>query len=303
MQQRNEDGNMKERDKESSSGDEEEDYSTLPTSEGDDNSHSNDDNELADAVHPDAIVSNNYVCPFFYHEDDGDPMAFCCAKCRCSPERRALYKGRRSQQNANDYYHRHCCHKIRGDEVKDTWVPPLQEVQDGIQQRYSECLENEESYPRPQLPVITKREFRSLANTDTQVKNNDDLELAVDLLLSNEHHCKNQRKFEKEVQVREKDPRPAVVLDMFAGIGAGLVVLKRLEIAVSKVFHVEHDKIAEHVVRHRHDKSYNSELSDDGIQHIFISKFEEIERNLDHFLKYNGRTYMNNIDFCVQPFG
>lgn len=47
--------------------------------------------------------------------------------------------------------------------------------------------------------------------------------------------------------------------------------------------------IAEHVVRSQHDNSYNDKLKDDGIEHIYHSKFEEIEKDLDGFMETNGR--------------
>jgi hypothetical protein len=33
---------------------------------------------------------------------------------------------------------------------------------------------------------------------------------------------------------------------MFAGIGSGIVALKRLRIAIKKIIHVEHDPVANH---------------------------------------------------------
>jgi site-specific DNA-cytosine methylase len=56
-----------------------------------------------------------------------------------------------------------------------------------------------------------------------------------------------------------------------------------------KVVHVEHDKVATHVHRHNHDSSYNSELEDDGIEHVCVPKFEHVEEDLDAFMKVHGR--------------
>jgi hypothetical protein len=52
---------------------------------------------------------------------------------------------------------------------------------------------------------------------------------------------------------------------------------------------VEHDKVATHVHRHNHDSSYNSEIEDDGIEHVCISKFEHVEEDLDAFMKVHAR--------------
>lgn len=111
----------------------------------------------------------------------------------------------------------------------------------------------------------------------------------LDLLNTNAQYVENQKKFEKVVLQRKHNLRPAVVLDVFAGVGAAMVVLKRLGIGMSKVVHVEHDEIANHVVRHNHDHQHNSDVPDDGIEHVYLSTFEEMERNIDQFVKDHGR--------------
>lgn len=68
---------------------------------------------------------------------------------------------------------------------------------------------------------------------------------------------------------------------MFAGIGSGLVSLKRLGIKISKVIHVEHDKIATHIYKSNHDSLYNTELAPDGIEHVYFSSFEQVEEEED----------------------
>lgn len=115
--------------------------------------------------------------------------------------------------------------------------------------------------------------------------------MQLDLLSTNEQYLENQKEFEKVVQQRKDNLRPAVVLDVFAGVGAALVVLKRLGIDISKVVHVEHDEIATHVVRRNHDRQHNSDALDDGIEHVYLSKFEEMERNIDQFVNEHGRKY------------
>lgn len=123
----------------------------------------------------------------------------------------------------------------------------------------------------------------------------DEIENPLDLLNTNEQYIENQKKFAKAVQKRQNDRRPAVVLDVFAGIGAALVVLKRLNIAMSKVVHVEHDEIANHVVRRNHDHQHNPSLSDDGIEHVYIDTFQEMEGSIDEFLQEHGRKYSINL--------
>jgi hypothetical protein len=237
-----------------------------------------------------AISDNSDVCPFFYHETEGEPMAFCCAKCQCPPERVERYGGAISTGAEGDYYHRHCCHNISQEEVSENWLPPFQNLQDTMQNKLYEAMEKEEGYPVPEPTIENSRVVanRARKNTETQVRNNDEIELPLDLLSTNDKYITNQKAFAKVVQKRQNDLRPAVVLDVFAGIGAALVVLKRLRIDMSKVVHVEHDEIANHVVRRNHDHQHNASLSDDGIEHVSISTFQEMEGSIDQFLQEHG---------------
>jgi site-specific DNA-cytosine methylase len=77
-----------------------------------------------------------------------------------------------------------------------------------------------------------------------------------------------------------------VVVDLFGGIGAGVICLKRLKIAIKTVIHVEHDKVANHVFKYWHANNSNK---DDGINHVAIPTFEEFEERLDDLLKEYGR--------------
>jgi len=58
------------------------------------------------------------------------------------------------------------------------------------------------------------------------------------------------------------------VLDLIAGIGSGVVVLKKLMIPMKKVVHVEYDPVAVQVSKFNHQN--------DGIEHVYIETFEEI---------------------------
>ena len=52
---------------------------------------------------------------------------------------------------------------------------------------------------------------------------------------------------------------------------------------------MEHDKIATHVYRHNHDHAYNEALPQDGIEHVFVEKFEELDNDLERILEEHGR--------------
>jgi len=79
------------------------------------------------------------------------------------------------------------------------------------------------------------------------------------------------------------------------------VALKRLGIAMHKVIHVEHVMIAMHVVQYQHDSNYNKSLSDDGIEHVYYSKFEMVENDLDDFMEdHTAPLILSLVDRPVQ---
>lgn len=73
------------------------------------------------------------------------------------------------------------------------------------------------------------------------------------------------QKFEKRSRSRTE---PLNVLVLFAGIGSGIVTLKKLAIPLKKVVHVECDPVAVIVSKFNHQN--------DGIEHVYIDTFEEI---------------------------
>ena len=85
------------------------------------------------------------------------------------------------------------------------------------------------------------------------------------VLNTNVDYNENRKNFEERKGTRTK---PLRVLDLFAGIGSGSVILKKLRIPLEKVVHVEHDPVAVQVSKYNHQ--------DDGIDHVYITTFEEI---------------------------
>lgn len=72
----------------------------------------------------------------------------------------------------------------------------------------------------------------------------------------------------------------ANVLSLFSGIGAGILVLKRLQIAINICIVVEHDPLAEAVCSGNHKV--------DVAKYIWIKKFEELEDKLDEYMELYG---------------
>eukprot|EP01083_Nonionella_stella_P057229 150313_1 len=82
---------------------------------------------------------------------------------------------------------------------------------------------------------------------------------------------------------------PLVVLDVFSGIGSGIVVLKKLGIAIKTVISVEDDPLAAHVAKYNHDSNYNGNISPDNIQYVEnYTTFEDLVENLDKILRLYG---------------
>jgi site-specific DNA-cytosine methylase len=90
--------------------------------------------------------------------------------------------------------------------------------------------------------------------------------------------------------------KPIVLLEVFSGIGGGIVAVKNIGVAIKAVVTVEHDPAAHHVFKHNHCNK------NDGIVFIHIDKFEDL--CLDEILHTLGRKYMIKIKviFTCQSF-
>lgn len=251
----------------------------------------------AAATHPEGDFS------FYYERDPKDlskrvAMAFCCANCKCSEEqqeefgRELVVAGRDDGDGVLDlYHHRRCCHSMKGNDFRNsnTFYDALDkqsamwESADGIPEPPSS---SGEKFTRDDL----KRFKAAAERKETLCRNADGMPTSLSMLETNETYLEHQKFFHAEVERRQKQERMsgAIVLDLFGGIGAGVVALKRLEIAISKVIHVEHDPIATHVVRYQHDTTYNTSLLGDGIKHMYMAKFEDIEQNVDKVIREHG---------------
>ena len=111
------------------------------------------------------------------------------------------------------------------------------------------------------------------------------------MLDSSDDHRKNVTIFDKIIKSRQTSGRSkkrAVVLDLFSGIGGGIVALKRVGISMKRVIIVEQDKVAQHVTRHHHDLCYNfnpdvlADMTDaESVEFISIPTMEELQAELD----------------------
>ena len=87
--------------------------------------------------------------------------------------------------------------------------------------------------------------------------------------------------FRSRVQNTSMKPG-ATVVDLFSGIGAGLLCLKRIGIKIDTVIHVEHCKVADAVYRDHYGQP-------DGKKNVFLRTFEQFEDELQDLMKKHGR--------------
>ena len=90
-----------------------------------------------------------------------------------------------------------------------------------------------------------------------------------------------ERNFHSRVQNTSRKPG-ATVVDLFSGIGAGLLCLKRIGIKIDTVIHVEHCKVADAVYRDHYGQP-------DGKRNVFLRTFEQFEDELQDLMKKHGR--------------
>lgn len=80
---------------------------------------------------------------------------------------------------------------------------------------------------------------------------------------------------------KEALPKEANILSVFSGIGSGILVLKRLKIAINHCVVVEHDPLAEAVCSSNHKKDVGS--------YHHISTFDMLEESIDDIMEKFGR--------------
>ena len=92
--------------------------------------------------------------------------------------------------------------------------------------------------------------------------------------------CRQIFQLAKKEMAMLDERREANVLSLFSGIGAGILVLKRLGVAIDICVVVEHDPMAEAVCSEHHKKDVDS--------YVWIQTFEELENSLDQIIEKYG---------------
>ena len=229
----------------------------------------------------------------YAEEKEEKKIHFCCFDCKCSEERRAKYcNGVPFQASQDSFWHRTCCHKIRT--VKSNSVAEIDWAMQELSKRMSrETDETVAVVPKTRLLNLSEIEpiycnYKTRQEAQTQ-NDNMGTPSPVGVLQTNNEYIRMQRLFEERRDTKAQERlRGAVVVDAFAGMGTGIVALKRLGIGIQAVVHVEKDRVASHVYRSNHDHFYDPSLEDDDIEHICYKDFAAFLKKglleiVDHF--------------------
>lgn len=238
-----------------------------------------------------------------------DLLGFCCHTCRCPDDKEDYMPAsedggvhRYLQSCPDSLYHRSCCHGVRfmiGDEWATLYEAAIDRI--GNDEFNGDDDDDGNDYRKhSDFRWVTKMEihasYRTAKSQESALFNADGDEHPRSRLETNADYFPGVVKpykalCEKVQEIEESNRQRVVVLDAFAGVGTGVVALKRLGIDIAKVIHVEHDKVATHVYRWNHDHTYNTELPDDDIQHVFVEKWEDFDRDWESFCDKHGRKF------------
>jgi hypothetical protein len=235
-----------------------------------------------------------------------DLLGFCCYTCRCPDDKEFNMPAgddenvcRYVQSSPYSVYHRTCCHGVVELPKNDEWASLYEAACERIgEPDFSDDEDDNDYQQHPDFRWVTKMEiydsYRTFRRQESAFYNADGEAHPLDRLMTHPDYMRGIVKpyedlCEKVQAIKESDRRRVVVLDAFAGVGTGIVALKRLGIDIAKVIHVEHDKVATHVYRWNHDPTYNLELPEDDIQHVFVEKWEQFEDNWISLWDEHGR--------------
>ena len=232
-------------------------------------------------------------------------LPFCCASCHCDtrhPERLRSLEDVYPDGETVPYWispadgyldHLKCCHGVLPRYKKKElayespqefeqrfvkWAPPvtaaIEEALLAVEEGEMLCPEfyrELESKYRKQI----EETYTTAKAQETEVSNDSNLAAECQRLLTNADYQDGVlQPFQRRLQSMEtgrQEKKAAVVLDAFAGIGTGVLCLKRLGIDMRKVIHIEHDKVATWVYQVNHN------AQEDGIEHVYeYSTWEDL---------------------------
>ena len=193
-------------------------------------------------------------------------------------------------RDGDKLHHLRCCHGIlrRPEENETNYQKRLEEWAPPFWATVEKAIDNMgvDNPPNPPEWVQKKQikdAYHAAKRTEAHYFNENGDVHDVARLHTHEDYSKGiVIPFDEKVKRLKENPNEkkcATVLDCFAGVGTGILVLKKLGIAIKKIIYVEHDNVARHVYRSHHDSSYYNEddgdggngkpHADDGIEHVY----------------------------------
>jgi len=208
-----------------------------------------------------------------------DQLAFCCLQCRCTEEEKDSEDYIISSNTGNEtgLHHRSCCHNWEN--WNEDWVPPFYQtiLKLGLQQEKGAVF-----YSKNEVKAKVGQAWREESQAINELS---DVDPALKLY-SDPKFLKFSRIFNETKEKAAQGRRAATVIEMFGGIGGGLVALKHLKIDIKIAIYVEHDDVAKHVYQYNHHHNYNPDIPNDGIRHIFEYRdFKDMAREIGSFME------------------
>lgn len=205
-------------------------------------------------------------------------VSFLSVRCKVKGRKQRCYSVKNNCANSSGddgrgntkLYHRGCCHNFR--KLHADYLSPLQISIDAALEAFG--IEEEEEGKAEALKSIVDvaDRFKNGQNLVAEFESSEWKNKDGDTIDKNPIYIQFRHDFNARVQ-GEKRKKPLRVLDLFCGIGSGMVVLKKLKIPLCTVVHVEHDPVAVEVCKFRHEN--------DGIRHVYVEAFEDIYGDVD----------------------
>ena len=240
---------------------------------------------------------------------------FCCAHCTCSDmmiERVHCFHGGTQDdkvcywvepdQTGTMLHHRRCCHGLvrTGDKTEEEfankqlkWSPPYQSEIEHAEDRLLSGVDL--SKPICQDEWIDRTLLDKAQATAKRAESgyhNESGGTMHEFDCLNGTGCETYRTrvvlpFQQHTEAAVESCRRLVVLDCFAGVGTGILALKKLRLGIAKIIYLEHDQVAKHVYRTQHDVGYfNADAREedkrvpDNIKHVY--EYEQWESLVGH---------------------
>jgi hypothetical protein len=159
-------------------------------------------------------------------------IAFCCAVCKCTEENKARVAGDEyiNADGTDDYpWHRRCCHGAF--DSSEEWADP---------HSTAISLDKDEEDENEDYSILDiKAAYNEAGRQESEIYNNDGRVHPFHLPFTHDDYnlkiVQPYKDLVKRIESGYHEKQRCVVLDMFAGIGTGIVVLKRLGIDIAKV--------------------------------------------------------------------